>query len=263
MHSITSADPVIEEQAAAVAYELRNAPKRTWPYSHIVFEKILPPDLFKSLKNFKVPKNTLEQHKHIEGETDSEKYCYSISFSNFNFEKGDTFHPVLEKIYRVLSHPLVTRSLTTVFAKELIEQFNRNTLPLMPSITFIEDHTGYALLPHTDVAYKAITLLIYLAEEDADPSLGTELYIPKGAKQLGGGYRMKGRYLRDQCTRVSTVPYRPNGGLAFAPTPRTLHGAGSVETGNLKRRVIQFQLLVSDPEIKRVHPKALNASAAP
>jgi len=144
------------------------------------------------------------------------------------------------------------KALTRVFARDLMAAFGRLDLPLASTLMLVEDRSGYALLPHTDVPHKAVTLLIYLAGDGADPSLGTELYMPAPGVTLEGGFPMRGRFARSPFVRVATAPYRGNLALMFPPSQRSFHGVKEVTAGDPTRRLLQFQISVDDPEMRRV-----------
>jgi hypothetical protein len=130
------------------------------------------------------------------------------------------------------------------FSNELESEFGTIDLALSPGAILIEDRSGYELLPHTDLARKALTLIMYLASDDADPALGTELYVFRGGADDPPADIMQKRVARQWFNRVTTVPYRPNCGLAFAPSKNTFHGVRRVQSDNAVRRVLQFQLNV-------------------
>jgi hypothetical protein len=250
------ADPVlartIEEQAAGVAYRLINSDWVAWPFPHCLLRDILPRPLFQGLRSLDLLEESLSQKPLIEGVSAAEHHRYSLSVTSHDLTPDSAVDPLLRHTYQVLAHPIARWAMTRVFARALVAAFGRADLPLSATMQIVEDRSGYALLPHTDVPHKAVTLLIYLAQDDDDPTLGTELYTPSSGVTLTGGYPMRGRFKRGPFTRVATAPYRPNAGIIFAPSERSFHGVSSVEGENRTRRIIQFQLSVDDPAIRRI-----------
>lgn len=259
IHPNTSESPIsavqevpIDQRAAQVAYRVFNAERRDWPFPHAIFDTVLPDDLFRALRSIPLENAVAPAPEAASGKAASEIHRHSVSVSLETVDTDPDLDPLFRYTYRVLSHPLSVRALSRFFGRDLVAAFGRTDLPLSSTMLMVEDRTGYALLPHTDVPHKAVTLLLYLAEEGADPSLGTELYVPAPGVSLTGSYPMRGRFQRSPFLRVATAPYRPNAGLMFAPSTKSFHGVKEVVGDNRTRRLLQFQLLVNDPAIRRV-----------
>lgn len=240
----------IEDDAAHIAYTLSGARRLAWPFAHVRLEAVLPPALFDALRTLPVENGDMEQHLFHDDAASSEQFRYSITVDRKRIERGEVKQAALVRTYNALTHRFAVQAMVGLFAKDLGTAFGTTALPMRAGLTFIEDRTGYELLPHTDVAYKAVTLLIYLADPGANPALGTEIYVPKGSLSHVDD-PMHRRYLRDGFTRVTTVPYRPNQGLAFAPNERSFHGVAKADIGDRTRRLLQFQLMIDDPRITR------------
>lgn len=240
----------VDERAAQIAYRIFNAPRAEWPFPHAVFGDIFPPDLFEALRALNIDELGLSSRAPIEGVAASEVHRHSLSIQP-DTPVGD-HHPLVQYVYKTLSHPICVRALSRYFARDLLAAFGRTDLPLSTSLLLVEDRTGYALLPHTDVPHEAVTLLVYLADEGADPSLGTELYMPAPGMTLSGGYPMRGRFQRGPFVRTTTAPYNPNCGVMFPPSPKSLHGVEEVIGEYRTRRLLQFQIMVDDPSIRRI-----------
>lgn len=233
---------MIDQQAAFTAYAVRNSRRQNWPYPHILPQQVLSPDLFDALRRMRVEDGILEEHPYAGAETRAEAQRFSVSYEGKDLDEGRVNTPELATAYRVLSHALVKRALIAGFAPELTRNFGALPSSMGTSFTYVEDRTGYRLLPHTDAARKAVTLLIYLAEEDDNPDLGTEIYIPREAAYPDRGPNAA-RHRRENFLCVTRVPFRPNQGLAFPPAGNTYHGVGEVSEGRTLRRLVQFQLI--------------------
>jgi len=238
---------MIEQYAVHTAYAIQNASRLHWPYAHILPTGILAPELFDAVRASRMDRSDLEEHVHGESDAKGEGFRRHLSYSWPDVEEGRIRVPEIETVYRVLNHLLVKQALISVFAQDLAKNFGTTRLPLSTSLTYVEDETGYELMPHTDAARKAVTLLIYLAEENDNPNLGTEMYLPRAADYpVDMGPRVV-RHRRENFLRAHRVPFRPNRGLGFAPAGNTFHGVGEVSEGNKVRRLLQFQLICNEP----------------
>lgn len=72
-------------------------------------------------------------------------------------------------------------------------------------VEYCLDTDGFWLEPHTDIAPKKLTMLVYLSTEPEAEALGTDLYDADKAW-------------------VGRAPAAPNSGLMFVPGPDTWHG---------------------------------------
>jgi len=233
------------ELAAQCAYRIAAAQRVEWPYAHLVFGGVLPAELFESLRRLDVAKLNID--KHLRPASGPEKELQRSSLIVLP-HTGDLPPPVAEA-FALLSHHHVRTALMARFAPELTAEFGTADIPTEPILYIAEDRSGYELLPHTDVARKVVTLLIYLAEEGADAALGTDVYVPRQAEaKISPNAMDGGRMARQYFNRVTTIPYRPNQGLAFAPTMRSFHGVGEVP--NKTRRILQFQLHTTMPRLR-------------
>ncbi|EDP63345.1 hypothetical protein BAL199_28525 [alpha proteobacterium BAL199] len=239
-----AAQHAIEESAAYTAYRIMNVLQHPWPFPHLLFDQLLSPDLLDLLLRIDIPNAAMRQHPPGEGAANRENHRFSVAVSPNTLQDVAAAIPTLGVAFTTLSHRLVVRALVERFRHELEIGFGTTDLALQPSMVLVEDRSGYELLPHTDVPQKALTLIVYLAADDADPSLGTELYAFRGSPDGAPANIMQTRVARHWFNRVTTVPYRPNHGLAFAPSRNTFHGVGHVQTDTAVRRILQFQLNV-------------------
>ena len=72
-------------------------------------------------------------------------------------------------------------------------------------IEYAIDQDGFWLEPHTDLGVKKLTVLIYMADEQTDADLGTDIF--DGEKKW-----------------AARTPFRSNTALAFVPGDNTYHG---------------------------------------
>jgi hypothetical protein len=236
---------MVEEYAAQTAYALRAAARRDWPYPHAVVSDILPRELFLRLRGARVDRSDLEEHPAGHKATEAERNRFFWSYRTEDLKENRIENPELDLVYRTLDHAMVTHSLLGLFADQIRGRFKSPKFSLKSSFSYVEDASGYELLPHTDTASKLVTLLIYFADDDDNPGLGTELYLPRDPKAAQSVTQGPARYARNAFLRAATVPYRANTALAFAPSPASFHGVSPVAEGSKTRRLVQYQLLDS------------------
>ncbi|MFV3077985.1 hypothetical protein [Niveispirillum fermenti] len=128
--------------------------------------------------------------------------------------------------------------------------------PPVLNARIIEDHTGHAMLPHTDIEATMFSMLLYMPDTDgaADPAavqLGTALYRPRDP-----GFRGRGmdRYKREDFELVAQAPYRPNHLLVYAPSDRSFHGVEPVAAPCCRRLLIFFAVVETRPPSRRNLP---------
>ncbi|WP_377806394.1 hypothetical protein ABNQ38_06885 (plasmid) [Azospirillum sp. A29] len=117
--------------------------------------------------------------------------------------------------------------------------------PPVPNMRIIEDHTGHAMLPHTDIEATMFSMLLYMPADSGPPnpqasSLGTALYRPRDPDFRGRGMD---RYPRADFELVAQAPYRPNHLLAYAPSDRSFHGVEPVAAPCERRLLIAFAVV--------------------
>lgn len=88
-------------------------------------------------------------------------------------------------------------------------------------IEYCQDAPGFWLEPHTDISVKKYTMLIYLSDDPALKTAGTDVH--EGPPDF--------KY-------VTTAPYGRNLGLIFVPGKNTWHGVGHHPLKTLRRSLI-------------------------
>lgn len=237
-----TADPT-ERPAAAVAYRLANAPLRTWPFDHLEIDGLLPDELFRAVRAADVAE-TLVSRPNSRQEP-SREYNPARLFVNLTEANGDVvaaLPPALTDMVALLSHPVVVNALMARFRTVISQRFGGRLPVPVAQAEYLDDRSGYELRPHTDVPQKLVTVLLYFADDDADPDLGTALYrAPEGTPWPYDTPTAR-RFSPDQLVEVYRVPYRPNRALVFAPCANSLHGVPPVTDPTHPRRLLQFQL---------------------
>ncbi len=88
-------------------------------------------------------------------------------------------------------------------------------------IEYCQDAPGFWLEPHTDIAVKKFTMLVYLSDDPALAQAGTDIHAgPPDFKY------------------VTTAPYGKNLGVIFIPSKSSWHGVGHHPLKGLRRSII-------------------------
>jgi hypothetical protein len=88
-------------------------------------------------------------------------------------------------------------------------------------IEYCQDEPGFWLEPHTDIAVKKFTMLVYLLDDPALKLAGTDIHDgPPDHKY------------------VTTAPYGKNLGVIFIPAKNTWHGVGHHPLKGLRKSII-------------------------
>ncbi|MEQ8395055.1 hypothetical protein [Thalassobaculum sp.] len=221
-------------------YSIINAMPRFWPFRHLVLENFLHQDLFDALMASRFETALTRRNDPAKIGYTSEIQRFSIPLNDADAAKA-TAIPSLVKLWSTLADDRLTKLLIQKFSEDIAKRHNTADMPTEPAIEVIEDQTGYALSPHTDTHRKLVTTLIYLAEANADETLGTTIYALEDPKRLGSEVRNGARLPREAFSAVTRIPYRPNTALVFAPGMNSFHGVEPVAPGRT-RRLIQFQV---------------------
>ncbi|MDE2357592.1 MAG: 2OG-Fe(II) oxygenase [Alphaproteobacteria bacterium] len=86
-------------------------------------------------------------------------------------------------------------------------------------LEFAQDTDGFWLEPHTDLGVKRFTMLIYLADDEGQADLGTDMY------------RAPGEW-------VKRTPFDDNAALVFVPGDATWHGVEPRPIVGVRRTLI-------------------------
>lgn len=238
-------DPVqVESEAERVAKSVAEATKQGEPFPHLRFSALLPEEFFRQLRSLDLSSVALQPRVPGDERLKLERNRFYLNVTRYSYNETALAVPLLARAFALLWNPGVTEALRQRFSEELKAAFGTADLVWEPLLTLVDDRSGYELLPHTDTPYKAVTVLLYLAQDGDDVRLGTELFSRFDMQRMQDPKLMHMRLARRNFGKVETVPYLPNQGLAFVPSPSTFHGVSEVK-GKV-RRLLQYQLCVSD-----------------
>ncbi|NQW11652.1 MAG: hypothetical protein HQ481_17440 [Alphaproteobacteria bacterium] len=222
-------------------YQVVNTLPRVWPFKHLVIEEFLPPELFAAV--MAAPVEAVLQQRNAGPELD---HSPEINRFVIHIHKATDLEQhglsALVRLKETLLDSNFIKLVINKFKDDIEKRVSTVNLNWHTGIEYIEDRSGYALAPHTDTQQKLVTILIYLADPGADPTLGTSLYTITEFGAMPATFRDNSRLPRNAFSRVLTIPYKPNTALIFSPGSNTFHGVEPVSTPGTTRRVLQFQI---------------------
>lgn len=238
-------------------YRLANTPARLFPFKHFVLEDFLDPDLFRHLRALNT-EGLLEQRIRSAEHPEEEKR-FVLRMSDPAVVADASMPACVKAMTSLASQGPIVRTLLRLFEESVSRRFPF-VPPVISNLDLIEDHQGYQLAPHTDVSQKLVTCLIYLAADDADPMIGTELYALRGGTKRPA--EIPKRWDRSMFVRAATAPYRPNTALIFSPGLDTFHGVSRFTREGQVRKLMQFQINIDEPAYARQLAKFRENEAA-
>jgi hypothetical protein len=240
----------MQQLTVHTVYRLANTPARLFPFKHYVLEDFLDPDLFRDLRALDT-EGLLEQRIKTADYPDEEKR-FVLRMTDPAVVSDASMPNCVKAMTSLVSQGPIVRTLVRLFEESVNRRFPF-VPPVLSNIDLIEDRQGYQLAPHTDVSQKLVTCLIYLAADDADPMIGTELYALRGGTKRPD--EIPKRWDRSMFVRATTAPYRPNTALIFSPGLDTFHGVSKFTRQGQVRKLMQFQINIDEPAYKLQHAK--------
>jgi hypothetical protein len=185
---VTAQAAAAGEIADAVVAAFQVAPQ-TEPYRHFLLRDVLPPPVAARLRTLPAPGAPLGACGGRRETNNAFRVFFDAAQQAHDADCG--------ALAQALQSPRVVAALA-----------ERNQARLDGTLLRIEycrDADGFWLEPHTDIAAKRLTFLIYLNTPPPGEAWGTDIYSADG-------------------TLVGTAPSRANAGLAFVPANDTWHG---------------------------------------
>ena len=175
------------------------------PYRHLMLENCLPLETARAIADlpFEVPEGLEFAGRR---EVNNSKRIY------FNPPNRDQYE-VCDQLADVLDRPSVRAAISRMGPCQIDDALLR--------IEYCQDTDGFWLEPHTDIAVKKFTMLIYLSDDPNLADAGTDIYLgPPDFKHLG------------------TAPYAMNAGLIFVPGKDTWHGVEKRPIRGVRKSII-------------------------
>ncbi len=191
--------------AAAFLACLQAARHETWPFDHWLLENALPQEDCDDIAAlpFAPPEGAVFNGKR---ETNNATRVY------FTPENQERF-AVCRRVVEGFQDSGVRAAIESATGADLSDSHLR--------IEYSQDTDGFWLEPHTDIAVKTFTMLVYLSDDLALANAGTDLYEgPPDFKYAG------------------SAPYGRNKGVIFIPADNTWHGAGHHPITGLRKSII-------------------------
>ncbi len=217
-------------------YNLANAAIRPWPFPHLYYENVFPDEFYLRLQDTMPEFQAFDQIAKVRPVESSDgsvpyKDRFVISLN------GDVPHlpPPWKTVQNIFKSQNISKALLGKFGPYLTKRLVEGE-QIVPDALLIRDRRNYSLGPHTDQPLRLVILIIYLPLTDAEPHLGTSLYVPKedGFTCAGGPH-----YLHDSFHEVYRAPYKPNSALCFLKTNNSFHGVEPVAEGE-ERNLFHF-----------------------
>jgi hypothetical protein len=184
---------------------LCDAEVRTHPFRYLLLEDCLPESTVDAIAGlpFEIPQGLDFAGRR---EVNNSKRIY--------------FNPPMRDLYPVCED--VAASFDSLVVREALGRMAKCDLSgSLLRIEYCQDTDGFWLEPHTDIAVKRLTLLIYLSRDPELADAGTDLY--EGAPDF---------------KHVGTAPYAPNAGLIFVPASDTWHGVERRKIHGVRKSII-------------------------
>lgn len=221
---------------------MANAQMELDPFPYLVVDNIFPEDYYaRMLEHFPAPGQMRPLHEsgRVARGAYEERHALLFedeAFSKLSSEDAQFWRSLAQWMYSdSFANAFITR-----FAQALFPRVDRvlqadSKLAVKGDALLVQDHTRYAIGPHTDAPHRLVTFLFYLPSDDAQRDLGTSIYRPKdsGFTCWGGPH-----HPFELFDKVKTVEFLPNRLLAFPKTERSFHGVERIDRANVQRRLL-------------------------
>lgn len=213
-------------------YKLRNAIVKNYPYPHFYCENVFPDQFYRELL------------ASLPAEA-----AYSNRTTRYHGRQfaDPTENPALS----FMSEPDFVQNILKIFAPWVHQRYCNNKLEVFHDLRLVRDGQGYQIGPHTDAAWKLVSLLFYLPEDYALERLGTSIYTPKDPNfTCAGGPH----HSFDNFNLAYTAPFAPNSCFGFWKTSNSFHGVEPI-TIPCTRNVLLFNIYDSNIYAQSRQPK--------
>lgn len=219
---------------------LRTTSVRTEPYDHAFASDLFPPAFCEELRNRR-PAAFLDS---AEGQRLGNAPCDGrrqvVLSDRVLAAMGEDLASTWRRAREVLNHPDVIAAYRALFDAALRRAWPHELEePLLPTLSLAWERAGFGLAPHTEAPNKRVQALYYLADPDADPSLGTGLYVPRQPGTECDGHRY---HPREEFLLHGIAPYRVNSAFLFIKSRVSFHGVETFHRPGAERWVLVHTL---------------------
>lgn len=204
---------------------LENAPKIRDPFPYFFAENVFPDDLYAEIQE------TLKYKRDFHSESFANRqFANEVGIPSLEFMHTKEF--CLDCLY--------------LFGDELQAEFGGTKTNFHRDLRLIRDCENYKIGPHTDAAWKVLSLLFYLPADDSLRNYGTSIFVPKDLKFrcIGGPH-----HSFDNFAEVWRAPFLPNSCLGFWKTDKSFHGVYPIPIP-IERNVLLFNIYTSTDRAK-------------
>jgi hypothetical protein len=227
-------------------YNIANAQIRTYPFPHIYVRDVFPEGFFAELRQ------NLPAHEDYTVLQDSGRVGKGYSRARLSLFPADLDKSNLQpaqrdfwrRVFETLGDGEFAACVFDRFRAQIEQRFmtsdgTRRGIKVWHETFLMRDLDTYSLGPHTDNVTKLVSMLFYLAPDDANPDLGTALYVPKerGFTHEGGPHLEF-----EDFDHAFTAPYARNVVTAFPKTAACFHGVQPVRGASKQRDILFFDL---------------------
>jgi len=231
------------------AYQIANAPVRSFPYPHCFVPNVFPADFYAELQR-NLPDSAamvpIEEARQVKG------YKERFVLELHKPEHIAALPESKQQFWRNVAEWMTGNGSDRLgrfgqFMMNKFQPFVQNRLKNLNGIKFydeavlVEDVTNYKIGPHSDSPVKVITLLFYLPQDDSQAHLGTSIYLHKDPNFRGAGGP---HYPFEWFNRVTTMPFLPNSLFTFVKTDNSFHGVEPVLDADCKRWLLLFDVFM-------------------
>ena len=215
-----------------VTYQLRNSIVKSYPYPHFYCENVFPEHFYRELLS-SLPVSELYSEK-------TNRY-HGRQFADPNENPALSFMNSSEFLSNILR----------IFMPWVENRYGNNKLELFHDLRLVRDGQGYQIGPHTDAAWKLVSLLFYLPGDYALERLGTSIYTPKDPNFTcqGGPHHPFSNF-----NLIYTAPFAPNTCFGFWKTNQSFHGVEPI-TIPCTRNVLLYNIYDSKIYVQMHQPK--------
>lgn len=237
-----------------VLYNIANAPVREYPFPHFYVHPVFPEDYYRELlarlPDLKVYRPIAETGS-VEPGAYAERFITGLdAVEQDEFERGAG--DFWERLRVWLNGPVFGNLIMHKFREGIRHRYGEaSRLVTSGDIRLVRDFTHYAIPPHTDAPHKLASLLFYLPPDESKAALGTSIYTHEDP-----GFRCEGRTHHSFAgfRKVMSAPYLPNSLFAFLKTDAAFHGVERIETADVKRDLMLYNIYVKKIAVNHVEP---------
>jgi hypothetical protein len=192
-----------ESIKASLQRSVRAAEAHADPYQHWFLRGVFPQPVYAALKDMPFPVGDLGG---VSGTREAHN-ADRVYFSGKNLDDYENCKAAAEAFQDKETVQLFSEA----FGGDLSDSYVR--------IEYAQDTDGFWLKPHTDIGVKLFTMLIYMSDDPAHSTLGTDIYA-------------------DENTHVGRSPFEPNSAMIFVPSKKTWHGFEKRPIEGVRRSII-------------------------